>query len=106
MFCDGILRASGKGLIPCLNNADCTANSAGDCTITELNTCFPDTISLTGTASLTDPLLVSAECTSPTDTNPAANPVSGYPAPGVRRETLFTSFPCAGDAGSSYPACP
>ena len=105
-YCDGIVRATGKGMISCLVNADCAVFSAGNCTITELRTCFPDNISLTGVASTTNPLMVSAECTSPTSTNPLANPVSGYPGPGVRREKLFTTLRCAGDPGSTYPACP
>jgi len=71
-----------------------------------LRSCFPDTISMTGTASTANPSLVSASCHNPSNLNPAANLVSGYPAPGVRRETVATVFRCAGDPSSLYPSCP
>jgi hypothetical protein len=106
MFCDAVLRADGRGLFSCQNDALCISLSAGTCTFTQNRTCMPDMISMTGTVSTTDPFLVSAVCTSPSDTNPAANPVAGYPGPGVRQEQHSTVFTCAGDPGSTYPSCP
>jgi hypothetical protein len=104
-YCDGILLATGEGLLPCNNNSDCTAREAGNCTIVELRTCIPDTIAMTGTPSTTEPFVVSAACTSPSSANPAANTVSGYPARGVRREQLETVFRCAGNPAETYPNC-
>jgi hypothetical protein len=107
-YCDGIVFADGTAVYPCDTNADCepVTPGSGSCTIVKLRSCYPDVISLTGTASTTDPVIVSAACDSPSKVNPAANPASGYPGPGVRREKLATVFRCAGNPSSLYPGCP
>jgi len=107
-FCDGILLANGTGIIACQSNADCepVTPGSGNCTSTTVRSCFTDSMSMTGSASTTNPLLVSAQCNSPTGGNPAANIVGGYPGPGMRRESVATVFRCAGDPSSLYPSCP
>jgi len=109
LYCDQLLRADGGGLIGCISNADCKPPAlvldAGNCTVQEYRPCFPDTIAVTGTASPTDPFVVSADCTGPSN-NPGVNVAVGYPGPAVLLEQLSVSLPCAGDPGSTYPGCP
>ena len=109
LFCDGLVRAEGGGVLTCNENADCvppaiTVNG-GNCTLAQKPKCYPDTFALSGTADPVSPHLVSAVCQAPSN-SPAANFVAGYPGPGVRQENPIVTLPCAGDPGSTYPGCP
>jgi len=109
-YCDGLLRISGRGLIGCNTNADCEAGAlgidAGDCLHVENKSCFPNSVSVSGTPDPTSPIVVSAECIAPSANNPAANVVAGYPGPGFRKMDVGAELRCAGDPGSTYPGCP
>ena len=98
------------GLVSCDDNTDCAPAAlgvdAGNCTITELLSCYPDQMTLMGTVDTSDPIVVSADCIAPSPNNAAANLVAGYPGPGVRTEQIATEFRCVGDSGADYPSCP
>jgi len=109
LYCDGLLRAEGTGILQCSTNADCVPPAvlinAGNCTLPEFDPCFPTSIALTGTPDTTSPYVVSAVCQGVSN-SPGANTVAGYPGPGVRQVQLGLTLQCAGDPGSTYPACP
>jgi hypothetical protein len=89
-YCDGQLRASGKGLITCDTNADCdvvssvcgdgSPGSCGDCTQDENRACFLDPIVAEGVADPSSPVLAGVFCTPPTN-NVGVNGASGLPGP-------------------------
>jgi hypothetical protein len=92
-YCNGQLRASGKGLITCDTDADCdvvssvcgdgSPGSCGDCTQIEQRACFLDPIVAEGVADpgpLRTPVLAGVFCTPPTN-NVGVNGASGLPGP-------------------------
>lgn len=105
-YCDGYLRADGGGIIPCSDNSDCAFYPAGNCTITEPRKCFPDTISETGVASTSAPVLASAFCAPPTANAALNSTYAGLPGPVKARREGTTVFSCAGAPASTYPGCP
>jgi len=52
-FCDGLLTASGRGVVPCEAGGDwdCRLFAAGTCTVTERRSCFPDSSILEGSGA-------------------------------------------------------
>lgn len=86
-FCDGQVQNSGKGIVPCSSNGDCTALDAsciggdcGDCTLSETVGCFDGTIDATGTPGSLGAELVSTFCTAHTS-NGGVNAAGGLPGP-------------------------
>ena len=108
-MCDGVIRADGSGFITCSDNADCDVGvigvPAGNCTIVQNRDCYPDTINVNGTASVSDPFFASATCVSPGFAD-VANIVAGFPGPVVYQLQTANQLVCAGDPGSNYPSCP
>lgn len=105
LFCDGILRASGRPFVTCISNADCEASSCGDqscgaCTLAEPMDCFLDEIVTTGVADPLRPVRGASYCIPPSTAG--VNAVLGLPGPGriVRQEVA--RYICAGDAGVAY----
>ncbi len=89
-FCDGFVRASGRGMQPCTTNADCT--TGGSCTITEDNPCFLDPIHATGRPGQDGAVLVSTFCTPPVNSS-SVNNAAGSPGPGrIHIAWDFTGF--------------
>jgi len=86
-YCDGQLRANGKGFISCLTNGDCDAvdsacnnNNCGNCTITERRSCFLDPIISSGSADPESPIIASTYCVPPTSST-GINAATGLPGP-------------------------
>lgn len=104
-YCDGVVRANGKGIISCASNSDCSFIDAGDCTLSESRRCFLDSISGTGSASTSSPKLASAFCAA-ASSNVAINSALGLPGPVKLKHDGATALPCAGNPAMSYPACP
>ncbi len=108
-FCDGIVRANGKGFLSCQTNYECSADvlgqDVGGCTLTEPRRCFPDSIAGTGTASPSAPQLASAYCSAPS-VNGFMNTALGLPGPVKLQVEGTTTFRCAGNPGITYPSCP
>jgi hypothetical protein len=90
-FCDGFLRQSGAGIIPCSTDADCDNTDCNDatpqndgcgaCTHEEQPNCFVDPITAEGVAGQDGGVLVSTFC-SPATTNPGINGAGGVPGAG------------------------
>jgi hypothetical protein len=68
-YCNGVVRASGRGYITCDNNSDCEEDqidiNAGNCTLVEKRPCFLDPIVATGTPDADRPVLATAFCVPP-----------------------------------------
>jgi hypothetical protein len=104
-FCDGILQIDGRGVMACANNSDCAPElwgfDAGDCTHVERRRCFENSISATGAADPTSPVLASSYCAA-TSQNVAVNAIVGLPG-AVRSATQETlSGYCLGNAAAVY----
>ncbi|HEY2772521.1 MAG TPA: hypothetical protein VGK20_00585 [Candidatus Binatia bacterium] len=90
-YCDGasILRASGRGILTCFTNADCTpahhsdcpGGDCGNCTLQLPRSCFLPAVTATGTPGIYNSEGVSAFCTGPTS-NSGINDAGGVPGPG------------------------
>jgi hypothetical protein len=89
-FCDGFVRADGRGIYPCISNADCMAiagecpgNDCGSCTLSEQLPCFLDTMNASGMtrAGIAHADLGANYCIPPND-NPGVNAAGGLPGPG------------------------
>jgi hypothetical protein len=80
--CDGLIRADGSGILACLSNSDCTANSPlnGACTLTSRRKCFTDPIVAHGVADTEFPIGAANFCVPPT-ANGSINQVAGLPGP-------------------------
>jgi hypothetical protein len=104
-YCDGMLRANGGGVLTCADNTDCTGYNTGDpdpdnwvcpnddcgsCTVTQIRSCFVDPIAVTGTPSVTNPVLAGLFCLPPTS-NGGVNETAGSPGPGeVKVDAIAT----------------
>jgi len=100
-FCDGLLRADGRGVVPCASNADCSAAGAGDCSLLQRRDCFADPILADGSAHPFHPTSSAAFCVAAT-TNAARNELIGLPGPArLRRQSTLRSW-CAGNSGQTY----
>ncbi len=87
-WCEGLIKANGRGFLGCLSNADCINTSfpcpgddCGPCTLTQDRSCFLDPIETQGVASVGDPVLAGTFCIPPT-LNSAINTASGLVGPG------------------------
>jgi len=103
-FCDGLIRASGAGVITCGTNADCDAldptcpnGDCGDCTLSERLPCFLDPIEATGTPGTEQSVLVSTFCSPPTNSS-AVNGSAGTPGAGrAKLDFAFVGLCADGD---------
>jgi hypothetical protein len=96
IYCDGIARANGLGMIACNNNAECDITCAplggcGTCTDVEPLPCFLDPIEGTGVADPDNPTLVGSFCLGPT-TSLSINGTTGSPGPGRVAITQDNTF--------------
>ncbi len=87
-FCDGHLRQSGRGLIPCSSDADCDAlasecngGSCGTCSLVQGRDCYLDPIEAAGAPSPYGGDMGAIFCVPPT-ASPAVNNAGGIPAAG------------------------
>lgn len=98
MFCDGFARADGTGFIACLSNQDCSADIigvvGGDCSLTYPRRCFAETISVTGLADPTLPIVGSLYC-SPQTSGGGINTVMGLPGPARHVQQQLTTAYCS-----------
>jgi hypothetical protein len=98
LFCDGVLRADGHGLLGCNSNADCSESSigvdAGDCSLTALRSCFLDPVVATGRAHPAAPLGAAVFCT-PATSSSGVNNVTGLPGPTRWEQQAVLSLFCA-----------
>ncbi len=108
LYCDGLLRADGKGILPCFADFQCDAfvtgspnpedwicpgDDCGSCAHAETRSCFVDPIALSGTASATAPVIAGATCVPPT-TSTSVDAVFGLPGPSsLVLETVLQPMP-------------
>jgi len=104
-FCDGIVRADGRGFLTCLSDDDCTVASigvdAGACALVERRSCLLDTVVATGSPHPVLPVAAAAFCTPPT-TNSGINNVTGLPGPTRWIQQAQVSLFCAGSPLDVY----
>lgn len=126
VFCNGVLRASGRGLLPCNVQADCDAldpgcpgGDCGNCDFAQERACLPDPFDAVGSLGVFGSVdaggiygadMVSTMCIPPT-ASPGVNESIGLPGPG--RLSLHFAFDgrCGSDeslrfqppAGSNCP---
>ncbi len=88
VFCDGHLRQSGRGLIPCSSDADCDAldpecdgGDCGSCTLVQGRDCYLDPIEAAGAPSPYGGDMGAIFCVPPT-ASPAVNNAGGLPGAG------------------------
>jgi len=98
IYCDGLLRSNGRGILPCGTNADCSVLDAecpgmdcGACTLSQPRECFLDPIVAEGSPGET---LVGVGCFGAT-TNLAVNSVTGLPGAYRVRENLSAELLCS-----------
>ncbi|MFT4570570.1 MAG: hypothetical protein ACI8TX_000260 [Hyphomicrobiaceae bacterium] len=104
-FCNGIVRANGRGIIACGTNIDCDATvigiDAGECTLTERRPCFLDSIVAVGAAHPVLPLASDTYCLAPTSSS-GINAVVGLPGPGRLQYQALLQLFCKGDPTRPY----
>ncbi|MBI5506430.1 MAG: hypothetical protein HY899_16680 [Deltaproteobacteria bacterium] len=88
-FCDGFLRASGRGVLDCLDDDTCRSldtacpgGNCGNCTHLQLRSCFMDPIQTSGTPDTENPVLAGLFCLPPT-ANVSINETVGNPGAGL-----------------------
>jgi hypothetical protein len=105
LFCDGITRADGSGLIQCSTNADCASETlgadGGECSLSKRRECYPDPIVSQGAASPVAPLGAAAYCAPPTNSQ-GINSVAGLPGPGRLIYQSVLQLFCAGEPTAQY----
>lgn len=104
-YCDGIVRADGRGLIGCNVDADCAPASigvdAGACTLEEPRACYLDPLVATGRPHPVLPVGAAVFCT-PATSSSGVNNVTGLPGPTRwEQEALLTLF-CANAPLATY----
>ena len=102
-FCDGFVRANGKGFLQCFTNADCSASGAdgGACSLLENKPCFLDPIVAEGVADPQTPIGAAIFCIPPTSSQ-GINAAAGLPGPGrVVNQGRVRTF-CASDPSVEY----
>ena len=110
-FCDGVLRANGRGFLYCVTNSDCDPINigvdAGDCTLQESRECLVDPIAASGVADPTAPIVASLSCTPPSS-NSGYNTVVGAPGPERVVEHQATRMICPDGVTTYTPggSCP
>ncbi|HYB99131.1 MAG TPA: hypothetical protein VEC57_08325 [Candidatus Limnocylindrales bacterium] len=100
-YCDGAVHPDGRGFIPCQNDVDCQARSAGACMLFELARCVPDPIVSSGHPDVYNPQSSTIFCVTPT-ANPAANIGAGLPGPGVLDLDFDMDVRCQSDPSLVY----
>ncbi len=100
-FCDGTVRANGTGLFACNVNSDCSAQSAGDCTISQNRRCFPDPITTQGVADPEHPVLQSIFCVPPASVL-SLNAAVGLPGPSRVVQQANTTVYCDSSLTQRY----
>ncbi len=110
-YCDGQVRADGRGIITCSSNADCSGTGGGpwgNCTIAERRSCFPDPLSATGQADPTAPVGAAVFCLPPTGSG-VVNGAAGLPGLGKVVNQVTSKTFCS-DGVTQYtpgsPNCP
>jgi hypothetical protein len=97
-YCSGLVRANGDGILPCINNTDCTdfnfecpGNDCGTCSLTRVRDCFLDPIVAQG-----DPghAMVGEGCLAITS-NVGINAVCGWPGAYRIRQNITTDVFCS-----------
>lgn len=100
-YCDGALHADGRGFVSCTTDIDCGALGAGTCTVLDLRRCFPDPITVTGSADIYNPVTGAIFCIPPT-TNIAVNQTAGLPGPGTIQLDSDIDVRCQSDPNLVY----
>jgi hypothetical protein len=100
-YCDGITHGDGRGFITCTTDLDCSALSAGACTLTQQRRCFPDPIVVQGDADRYNPVRATAFCVPPT-TSIAVNSTGGLPGPGTFELESSADIRCQSDPNVPY----
>jgi len=90
-YCNGVVRADGRGYIQCTDDTDCDVadcnpatpevDGCGDCALSERRPCFLDPIEAVGETDTIQPFLVSTFCVPPQQNN-GVNGSKGLPGPG------------------------
>lgn len=101
MYCDGVVHPDGRGFIPCTGDPDCSANSAGTCTVADVRRCFPDPITSSGTPDVYEPVSAALFCIAPTS-NVAVNLAAGLPGPGRLVLSFNADIRCQSDPSLIY----
>ncbi|MFN2377932.1 MAG: hypothetical protein ABR538_15465, partial [Candidatus Binatia bacterium] len=105
LFCDGVVKANGSGVLACTHNEDCAPGvigiDAGECDLAIRQGCFLDTIDASGSAHPSQPVTAAAICM-PTTSGGGRNSVIGLPGPArIRRQSTLVSW-CGSDPGNIY----
>jgi cysteine-rich repeat protein len=105
LYCDGVLKANGAGVLACQGDDSCTAGSvgvdAGFCTLVERSGCFLDPITVSGDPDPSTPIGASVFCIPPTS-NVGINSAAGLPGPGrVINQAKSRTF-CGNDTTQQY----
>lgn len=85
-YCDGIVRANGRGYLTCEDDTTCqnsaigTPGQAGDCILVEPRSCFLDPIAAAGTPDPDRAIMVAAFCVPPTGST-SVDAGTGLPGP-------------------------
>ncbi|HEY2772635.1 MAG TPA: hypothetical protein VGK20_01155 [Candidatus Binatia bacterium] len=101
MYCDGKTHPDGRGYIPCTQASDCSANSAGTCSILDTRRCFPNPILADGQADALTPTSSAIFCIAPTS-NPAVNLAAGLPGPGKIVLDFTSDIRCQSNESIAY----
>jgi hypothetical protein len=108
-YCDGIVRANGRGFIQCLDDSACLITNigkdAGTCSISELRSCFLPTITATGTPDPVTPVGVGVFCIAPT-ASAGINSAAGLPGPGRLYNQGVVAYLCQNGAYQTGVGCP
>ena len=104
-YCDGAVRADGRGFVGCQSDTDCENSDCGEvdcgtCSLVDYLDCFPEQIVATGVADPATPLRAAAYCIPPS-TN-GVNFVVGLPAPGLMYRQERATYYCAGESVTPY----
>ncbi|HYC01265.1 MAG TPA: hypothetical protein VEC57_19185 [Candidatus Limnocylindrales bacterium] len=100
-YCDGEVRASGRGYLTCITDAECQALNAGNCSLLENRACYPDTIEVGATGGHFGGTLSNIFCIAASN-SPAINSSSGLPGPGVVALNVEFEPRCANDHSVTY----
>ncbi|MFN2377169.1 MAG: hypothetical protein ABR538_11570 [Candidatus Binatia bacterium] len=105
LFCNGVVKANGSGVLACTQNADCQAGvigiDAGECDLAVRQGCFFDPITAIGDPDPSTPIGASSFCIPPTS-NGGINSVAGLPGPGrILNQATARTF-CGNDLTKQY----
>ncbi len=105
LFCAGVLKANGKGVLSCQDDDGCSIGAVGvdarPCNLLERNGCFPDPIIAEGDPDPSTPIGAAVFCIPPTG-NTGINAAAGLPGPGrVVNQAKARTF-CGNDENKQY----